>query len=75
MASFSLLVHTVIISDSVKDSIGDVRREAKTTSSFPKIYKMTSIAEDDIGTIQTELFWVSGLLILLSVTPWVKCAK
>ncbi len=61
-----------MISDLVKDSIGDVRREAKTTASFSKIYDMTSTDEDRMTSIQYKLFWVSGLLVILSFTPWAR---
>jgi hypothetical protein len=72
LASLCLLLHAVIISDFVKDSIGDVRAEAKTQARFKKIYDMTSIAENKMSKIQLELFWVSGLLIFATIMPWFR---
>ena len=67
-----LIGYAVIISHSVSDTIGEIRRGVKSGDPFVETYKQTESAQSDIGKMQNKL--VVGTLILISASflPWKK---
>lgn len=72
VVSIVLLVDSVLMANSSRDSVGDLRRGVKVNMPFRETYDLANEIEEELQIVQDKIFLGSSILILLTLLPWAK---